>query len=505
MRLALISLYDLENNAVRILATYLRQAGHDVLEIYFKDWKNNGLPWPTDDELDQLAQGVSRYGAEIIGVSLRASAYIQVCEHVVRHLKRETGLPVLLGGVHPTVCPESSLQRVDYVVQGEGEHPTRELLDRLDAGGPTHDIPGIHTWHEGEPVFNELRDLVEDLPPVMRRDFLHPDKLVIDGGVRYRRDPVVDDSLYLINGSRGCPFACSYCYNSALRRLFKGKGKFYRLRPVSDVMEELGEARGAWRNMRRVRFDDEVFPLDRAWVDEFLERYPREVGLPFECFLEPSVVSEELLERMVPAGLDMVYMGIQANDRVCRTLYDREAHNSAVARAAVLYNRHGVEARYHVMVDDPATTEDDWRSLFDLINGFPRPFQVYLFSMTVMPGTELERKLVDTGLITPDDVEGAAHKTFDQYRVSLEWDRPADAKFWVAMLSLLSKPWMSRGMLDRMSRSAWLREHPEALNRYAGISNAVAMTGRVPSAIQRGELGLRMLRRFWTPGGWITA
>ncbi len=505
MRLALISLYDLENNAVRILATYLRAGGHDVLEVYFKDWKNNGLPWPTDEELGRLADAVQRYDADVIGLSLRASAYIRVCAHVLRHLRERTGLPIILGGVHPTVAPDSSMQIADYVVQGEGEAPTLELLDAMEARQPTWGIPNVTAWRDGEIVHTEPRPLVQDLAPVMRRDFLHPDKLVIDGGVRYRRDPVLDDALYLINGSRGCPFACSYCYNSALRRIFKGKGRFYRLREVSDVMAELAEARQAFPNMRRVRFDDEVFPLDPAWVDEFLERYPREMGLPFECFLEPRVVTESLLERMVPAGLDMVYMGIQANDRVCRTLYDRDAQNSGVASAARLYHRYGVHARYHVMVDDPATTEDDWRTLFLMLNDFPRPFQVFLFSMTVMPGTELEQKLLDEGLITPDDVEGAATKTFSQYRVSLEYERSNADLFWVAMFSLLSKPWMSPRRLERMIDNPWLRAHPQALARFAGVSNAVSMTSRVPEAVRRGEIGFRMVRRFWTPGGWITA
>ena len=37
-RLGIISLWDVENNAVRILAATLRASGFKVVEIYFKDW-----------------------------------------------------------------------------------------------------------------------------------------------------------------------------------------------------------------------------------------------------------------------------------------------------------------------------------------------------------------------------------------------------------------------------------------------------------------------------------
>ena len=505
MRIALISLYDVENYAVRVLANYLRTAGQPALEVYFKDWKNNAFVEPTAVELEHLAAGIRRFEADIVGLSLRASAYFTVCRTIAEYLRRELDVPILLGGVHPTVKPDETLEFADYVVRGEAEEATLELLQRLDAGKPAHDIPNICTTLDGQPVINDVRPLVQDLSGIMRRDFLHPDKLVIDGRNRYRKDPIVQDPIYLIACSRGCPFRCSFCYNSAIRDLVAGKGDYYRLRPVDDVMAELAEATRSYGNLKRIRFDDEVFPTDRSWLEAFLPRYRREIGLPFECFLESRVVDRSLLESMVEAGLDVVYTGIQANDRVSRSLYQREADNSVVLRVAKLYKEFDLKARYHIMVDDPATGERDRVALFELLNSIPRPFQLYLFSMTVMPGTELASRLLEEGEITDDQVEGKATKTFQQYRVSLEWTRDPEDLFWVSMLTLVNKPWMSPTTLRRMFYSTWLRQHPRTVAQLAGVSNAVAMAGRIPLAFQQGEFGLRVLRRFWTPEGWITA
>ncbi len=505
MRIALISLYDVENYALRVLANTLRCAGHDALEIYFKDWKNNAFIEPTAIELEHLATGIRRFEADVVGFSLRASAYVSVCRQLAGYLRGELGLPILVGGVHPTVRPDETLEFADYVVRGEAEGAILELLGRIERGEPTHDILNTSAVVDGRAVHNPLGPLEQDLSKVMRRDFLHPDKLVIDGRNRYRTDPIIDDPIYLITCSRGCPFHCAYCYNSAIRKLVDGKGAYYRLRPVDDVLVELAEARRVFRRLKRFRFDDEVFPADPDWLAEFLPRYRREIGVPFEAFLEARVVDRPLLEGLVEAGMDVVYTGIQANDRVSKTLYQREADNGEVLRVARLFDEYGLKTRYHVMVDDPSTEESDRIALFDMLTRIPRPYQLYLFSLTVMPGTALEQELLADGRITADQVEGVATKTFEQYRVSLEWSRSPEGLFWVSMLTMVNKPWFTPARLRRMFRDPWLRRHPDLVAKMASASNAAAMAGRIPGAYRDGEIGLRVLRRFWTPDGWITA
>ena len=59
VRFGIVSMYDVENNAVRILAAALRQAGHHVAEIYFKDWISNHLDPATDEELQSLIKVIA--------------------------------------------------------------------------------------------------------------------------------------------------------------------------------------------------------------------------------------------------------------------------------------------------------------------------------------------------------------------------------------------------------------------------------------------------------------
>ena len=73
-RVGLLSTWDVENNAVRILAATLRAAGHHVVEIYFKDWISNHLDPATDLQLANLVKVVRDEELDLVAISIRASA-----------------------------------------------------------------------------------------------------------------------------------------------------------------------------------------------------------------------------------------------------------------------------------------------------------------------------------------------------------------------------------------------------------------------------------------------
>ena len=75
VRVGILSMYDVENNAVRVLAATLREAGHTVVEIYFKDWISNHLAPATDLEYANLEKTIRDRQLDLVCVSIRASAY----------------------------------------------------------------------------------------------------------------------------------------------------------------------------------------------------------------------------------------------------------------------------------------------------------------------------------------------------------------------------------------------------------------------------------------------
>ena len=119
-RLGIISLWDVENNAVRILAATLRNAGFKVVEIYFKDWISNSLIPPVTHSL-RILHDHSKGRTESACLSIRASAYAHQANIITEYLHNELEIPVLWGGMHPTMAPDDSITKSDMILKGEGE------------------------------------------------------------------------------------------------------------------------------------------------------------------------------------------------------------------------------------------------------------------------------------------------------------------------------------------------------------------------------------------------
>ncbi len=116
-------------------------------------------------------------------------------------------LPIVWGGVHPTLLPEQTAASaaVDVVVRGEGETIVGPLADRLAAGAPLDDVNGLTYKLDGAIVSTPDAELVDlDTIPVE----LPYDLLELDGY------PTLQAGRVHLQTSRGCPGRCGFCYNT---------------------------------------------------------------------------------------------------------------------------------------------------------------------------------------------------------------------------------------------------------------------------------------------------
>ena len=118
LHIAVISLYALENNGVRHVASSLRGAGFQVTEVYFKDWVNNNFPWPEEGEVQNLIQLLKDRGVDFVGFSVRASAFHRMAKFLTERVRDALNLPILWGGMHPTFMPDVCIQVADYIAIG---------------------------------------------------------------------------------------------------------------------------------------------------------------------------------------------------------------------------------------------------------------------------------------------------------------------------------------------------------------------------------------------------
>ena len=399
--------------------------------------------------------------------------------------------------MHPTLVGEECIEHADLVLQGEGELALVDLADRLRDGVDITDTQNIWVRHSADDFTqNPLRPLVQDLDDLAYRDYTtHEHKYFINGNSYTIGDPMKGDPVFQMMGSRGCIYKCSYCYNSTYKKDVYPGQKWFRVRSPASMVDEIKKAREHWP-MKRIRFDDEVFNFQKQWLIDFCEIYPREVGLPFEIFIEPKLVNEERMTMLRDAGLVSVYMGIQSSERVTGHLYDRRVKNQSIEDIAKMYHRLGVKPHFQLIYDDPVSTEEDKKALFEMIASFPHPYDLYLFSMTVFPGSELNKKLLSNGLISKYDIEGLNTRVFYQHRVNLQYPRPVEDTFWIALTQMLSKPFVPKPLLRTLAKSETLKKHPWPLIQMAHASNYVKLGTTCAKMVAKGEMTPTLLRRW---------
>lgn len=119
---------------------------------------------------------------------------------------RARGVPVVLGGIHPTVLPEEAGVHADAVVIGEAEPVWETLLDDLLAG--------------------RLRSVYR--APLPEGDRLH---------IPWARREIFSGNRYLttqtLQASRGCPYDCPFCIVTPYF------GNSFRYRDPDDILAEL--------------------------------------------------------------------------------------------------------------------------------------------------------------------------------------------------------------------------------------------------------------------------
>ena len=97
-----------------------------------------------------------------LAVSLVTGPMIRETAAIGRAVKEKfPHKPIILGGWHPSLLPDQTLEAsfVDVVVRGQGEESLLQVLDRIGAGASLEDVPGVGFKREGQLVLTPERPL----------------------------------------------------------------------------------------------------------------------------------------------------------------------------------------------------------------------------------------------------------------------------------------------------------------------------------------------------------
>ncbi|MFH1968579.1 MAG: radical SAM protein [bacterium] len=198
---------------------------------------------------------------------------------------------------------------------------------------------------------NRISKIVENLD-----DLPYPDRDIFD----FRNLHSESEGRVTVMVSRGCPYACSYCCNSALHHLYKNElhsDKYVRFRSPQKAVNELEHLKNKYEFLKNFAFDDDILPLNKNWFREFIKLYKEKVNVPYDCNIRPNLIDEEIVDLLQDSGCYQVRIGIEtANEDMRKMLLKRNIDNEQLKKSFNLLKKSKIEIYTYNMVGLPGET-----------------------------------------------------------------------------------------------------------------------------------------------------
>ncbi len=187
---------------------------------------------------------------------------------------RQRGIPVVMGGFHPTLCPEEASQYADSIVIGDAEDTWPQVI--ADAEKKTLQ-----------------RRYVSAYPPFGQRE---PDRSIFHGK---SYAPV-----RLVEFNRGCRFSCDFC---SIRAMYKGK---IRRQALQDVLRDIDKS-----GRRHLSFTDDNLHADISSLKDLLHELAQR-NIRWSCQISSDIVEHlEIVSLMARSGCVSALIGFESLDR----------------------------------------------------------------------------------------------------------------------------------------------------------------------------------------------
>ncbi len=304
--------------------------------------------------------------ADLVAVSSLSSGITRAYE--IGDKLRARGIKTVIGGAHVSSLPEEALEHFDTVILGEGEKPWRQFLEDFE------------NKQAKERYFGPMDVSLENIG-TPRRSLIHNN---------YHYPSVMT--------SRGCPYACSFCYLTIY------KNRKYRTIPHEIVLQDFDSI----QDSSVVVVTDENFigyskkdSEDRkVLLNKIIKRNYKFI---WGCQASINIAEQpELMQLMYKAGCRTVFVGFESTDPESLKSISKR-HNIGVdyKEAVKKIHKQKIAVIASCILGMDNQKEGYHKFLIKEMKDIKVDF-VRVFFMTAWPGTKLHKQLEAEGRTTID-------------------------------------------------------------------------------------------------------
>jgi radical SAM superfamily enzyme YgiQ (UPF0313 family) len=315
----------------------------------------------TDDLLTSIDVEKGLKEVDLVGITVLSKTALRAYE--IADAYRKKGIPVVLGGIHPTALPEEAKEHADSVVLGEAEEVWPHLVEDARMGN-------LKPFYRQE-GYTDLSKI-----PIPRRDIL-PKRGYLP--------------LDVVQVTRGCPFRCEFC---TVQKFF---GEAYRFRPISDVVDEVRRLPHRW-----MMFNDDNIIGNPSYSIELLKAL---IPLKKKWFSQASLSGLkkiENVERLAKSGCTSLLIGFESLSKKNLMTSQKFQNDPAEYREIIeSLHQHGIAICGSFIFgfdeDDPSVFEETVSFAIQT-----KLFLAIFMILTPYPGTTFYNRVKNEGRLVQD-------------------------------------------------------------------------------------------------------
>lgn len=364
--------------------------------------------------------------------------------HTVAKLSKEVlpCVPVIMGGVYPTVCPEHVIEdkNVDIAMLGHAEERLDILVSLVEKRNyeEVKRFEGIaYRARNNKSVINPMTKYIADVKTMVKPDYSLID---VDRYLNCERKSVANKNMEVrgrsvnIISSYGCPYNCLFCAT----RTISGRKVAYR--PADDVLDEI-EFFVREKQVKSIVFIDDCMLADRKRAEYiFNEIIKREYHIEIQITTVAAWhLDREILQIMKKAGVTLFGISIESgNERVLHKIIHKPLKLEIIPEIVSVCRELDILMRANFVIGFPGETWNEIRESLKVAEDLDLDM-IDIHIATVLPKTELfelakkEQAISKDFTFFSDDVNfgfGKGNITTDEFTPAelevlraYEWDR----------------------------------------------------------------------------------
>jgi len=362
------------------LAAYLKREVKDV-EIGVLDCNAQQVDWKG------LERWIEAFNPDIVASSALTTCNAYIVARTLETAKRiNPDILTITGGQHFTATAQESLEtypEIDVIVRGEGEQTLVELVRNANKKSSFPQIKGISFRYKGKILHNLPRPLIENLDELPYPGY----QFVKDVVYKYHFTAMagLNAPYALIEGSRGCPHACTFCTQW---RHWHGRWRVKSPKRIADEMEFCYRNYGSrfiWLT------DDNLGSGERVGevADEILQRGMADDLMWFvQARCDDIVRNKKSLPKLRKSGLRWVLLGVETPRQSTLESFKKDITQEDAKKAVKLLRENDIAAHTMFIIGDRKDTAESIASLREFVNELDPDFAIFAI-LTPFPGTEI--------------------------------------------------------------------------------------------------------------------